>query len=257
MLGHVQLIMHIPSYIMIIKRVYDIIFPAGKILQDMDKKHKFNDTNANKRSTSPSFVDILATFGVLCWMFMIKYLLDFLGIYGEIAFFLLIPLSALSHLIGEMNEFAKNEESNQRKFPTSRIIEIFLLQIIYIGITFFSFRGFIGHTVLANTVAEDIGWIIGSPFQYELAVYHLGMGVIGMVSLWKRDSIWIGLVYAKSIFLFGAAGVHIWDIIANQNFSHGNFGTILFLNDLILPITAIVMLHLHLKFQKKTKTAIK
>jgi len=245
--------MAIPKYLMIIKKVYDILVPSGKILQDMDKKHMFRNQDLNKRTTKPSFLDILATFGVLCWLFMLKWLLDFLGIYGEIIFFLLIPLSALSHLIGELNDFYKDEGNEGAKFSRSRILEIFLLQLIYVGITFFSFRGFIGHTILANTVAEDIGWVTGSPFQYELAVYHLGMGVIGLISLWKRDSLWIGLIYAKSIFLFGAAGVHIWDIIANQNFSHGNFGTTLFVNDLILPITAIILLHLHLRNQKKMK----
>ena len=98
-----------------------------------------------------------------------------------------------------------------------------------------------------------IGWLTGSPFQYELAIYHLGFAVIAMVSLWKRDNLWIGVIYAKSIFLLGAAGVHIWDIIASGNLSHGNFGVTLFGNDLIIPITAIILLHLHLTHQKKLK----
>lgn len=248
--------MRIPKYVMIIKTIYDILVPSGKILQDMDRKHKFNELNSDKRVTIPSILDVLAVFGVLCWMFMLKWLLDFLGIYGEILFFLLLPISALSHLIGELNTYYKDENNKGEKFPKKRINEIFLLQIIYVGITFFSFRGFIGHTVLADVVAADIGWLTGSPFQYELAVYHLGIGIIGMISIWRRDTLWIGLIYAKSIFLFGAAGVHIWDIIANGNFSHGNFGTTLFVNDLIIPITAIVLLHLNLKHRKKMRLEI-
>jgi hypothetical protein len=235
----------------IIKKIYDFLVPSGKILQDMDKKYKFNDNDANIRITKPSFLDVLATFGVLCWMFMLKWLLDFLGIYGEIAFFLLIPLSALSHFIGEYSDFATKHIEKDEIFPRARIVEIFLLQIIYVGIAFFSIRGFIGHTILANTVADHIGWPTGSPFQYELAVYHLGFGIIGLISVWRRDSLWIGIIYAKSIFLFGAAGVHVWDIIANGNLSPGNTGVVLFGNDLILPITAIVLLHIHLRFQKK------
>jgi len=105
--------MAIPKYLMIIKKVYDILVPSGKILQDMDKKHMFRNQDLNKRTTKPSFLDILATFGVLCWLFMLKWLLDFLGIYGEIIFFLLIPLSALSHLIGELNDFYKDEGNEQ------------------------------------------------------------------------------------------------------------------------------------------------
>jgi hypothetical protein len=198
-----------------IKKIYDLIMPLGKILEDFDKHHRFNDSNLNIPKVTPQIKEVLALTGILAWMFLIKYLLDFLGVFGEIMFFLFIPLSAFSHIIGEIDEFNKNERKKEINFPTNRIIEIFLLQIIYIGFAFFSLRGFIGHTILADVVAEDIGWLTGSPFQTELAFYHLGVGFMAMICLWKRDSIWIGLIYSKSIFLFGASGVHIWDIIAN------------------------------------------
>jgi hypothetical protein len=241
----------IPRSLQIVKKIYDILVPSGKILQDMDKKHKFNDFNGNLQIANPSFLDVLATIGVLGWMFMLKWLLDFLGIYGEIIFILFIPLSAVSHFIGEYMDFVEKSGDEEKQFPKYRIVEIFLLQLIYVGIAFFSLRGFIGHTILADVVAEDIGWATGSPFQIELALYHLGFGVAGMISIWRRDSLWIGVIYAKSIFLFGAAGVHIWDIIANGNLSHGNFGTVLFVNDFIIPLTLIVLLHIHLKNQKQ------
>ena len=240
----------IPNSILKIKKVYDIIIPTGKVLQDIDKHLQFNDGNSKLQTASASLKDILAAIGVLAWMFMLKFLLDFLGIFGEITFLLLIPLGALSHLAGEMNEYALNDDFKSMKFPKSRVVEIFLLQIIYIGIAFFSLRGFIGHTLLANTVALDIGWSAGSPFQTELAFTQLGFGIMALMCIWKRDSIWIGLIYAKALFLFGAAGVHIWDIIVNHNLSHGNTGTILFVNDLLLPLMAIILLHIYLKYRK-------
>jgi len=241
----------IPKFILILKKVYDVIIPAGKVMEDIDKYHNFNIVSKNIYTTSPTIKDILSTTGVLAWMFMIKFLLDLLGVYGEIAFFLLIPLSALSHLIGEINMYATDEKLKEIKFPKSRIIEIFLIQFIYIGIAFFSFRGFIGHTFLADVVASGIGWPTGSLFQTELAFYHLGLGVAAMVAIWKRDSLWIGLVYSKAIFLFGAAGVHIWDIVVNSNFSPGNAGTVLYINDLLIPIVLLLLLYLHLRNRKK------
>ena len=133
--------------------------------------------------------DIIAAIGVLAWMFMLKFLLDFLGIFGEITFLLFIPLGALSHLAGEMNEYALNDDFKNMKFPKSRVVEIFLLQIIYIGIAFFSLRGFIGHTLLADTVVLDIGWSAGSPFQTELTFTQLGFGIMALMCIWKRDSL--------------------------------------------------------------------
>ena len=246
----------IPNSILKIKKIYDIIIPSGKVIQDIDKHLKFNDLNLKLRTASPSIKDVLASIGVLAWMFMLKFLLDYLGIFGEIVFLLFIPLSALSHLLGEMNDFALNDDLKTRKFPKGRVVEIFLLQVIYIGIAFFSLRGFIGHTLLANTIALDIGWQTGSPFQTELAFYQLGLGIMAMICLWKRDSIWIGLIYAKAIFLFGAAGVHIWDIVVNHNYSHGNTGTILFVNDLLLPLASIILLHLYLKYRQSNINSV-
>ncbi len=241
----------IPKFFLTIKKVYDIIIPAGKVIEDIDNSHNFNNNGKNVHTTSPTIKEVLALVGVLAWMFMIKFLLDFLGVYGEITFFLLIPLSALSHLIGDINRYATDEKLRESKFPKSRIIEIFLIQFIYLGIAFFSFRGFIGHTILADTIASGIGWSTGSLFQTELAFYHLGLGVAAMFAIWKRDSLLIGVVYSKAIFLFGAAGVHIWDIIVNSNFSPGNAGTILYINDLLIPIVLLLLLHLHLKNRKK------
>jgi hypothetical protein len=242
----------IPLNLLKIKKVYDILIPSGKILQDIDNHHKFNDSTLNIRTGSPQIKEIFAVLGVLAWMFMLKYLLDFLGVVGEILFFLLIPLSALSHIVGEIDELNKNDHVKIEKFPKRRVIEIFLLQIIYIGFAFFSLRGFIGHTILADTVALDIGWATGSPFQIELAFSQLGFGIMAIISLWKRDSLWIGVIYSKGIFLLGAAGVHIWDIIVRQNYSHGNTGTILFLNDLALPIISITLLHIFLNRGRKS-----
>ncbi len=241
----------IPKFILILKKIYDIIIPSGKVIEDIDKYHGFSDISLKSYTTSPTMKDILSTVGVLAWMFMIKWLLDFLGVAGEISFFLLIPLSAVSHLLGEMNRFAMDENVKDLKFPKSRVVEIFLLQFIYLGIAFFSFRGFIGHTFMADIVASSIGWTTGSPFQTELAFYHLGLGVAAMIALWKRDSLWIGLIYSKVIFLFGAAGVHVWDIIVNSNYSPSNAGTVLYLNDLLIPIVLLLLLHLHLRNRKK------
>lgn len=240
----------VPKFILTLKKVYDIIMPSGKVLEDVDKFHGFDAIEPKIYNTSPTKKDIFSTIGVLMWMYMLKWLLDFLGVAGEITFFLLIPLSALSHLLGEMNRFTLEKNRSESKFPKSRVVEIFLLQFIYIGIAFFSIRGFIGHIFLADIVASNIGWTTGSPFQTELALYHLGLGVAAMIALWKRDSLWTGLIYSKAIFLFGAAGVHVWDIIINSNYSPGNAGTILYINDLLIPLLLILLLHFHLRYKK-------
>lgn len=149
---------------------------------------------------------------------------------GTTLFTALIPVAALIHL--------------WRKPPHTRkeVVEIFLLYFLVVGYGFGSIWGFTGHFFFSDSVARDIGWATGSPFQLELAFYHLGLGVVGILAWWIRDHLWTGLVLAKSIFLYGAAYVHVRDIILFDNYAPSNAGfEVLYLGDLILP-TLIVAL---------------
>ncbi|MCP4761367.1 MAG: hypothetical protein GY870_06270 [archaeon] len=229
------------------KKIFDIFFPPGKIIQDLDNEWQFSSSESTPQVVQPKLKHVFASVGVLSWMFMIKWLLDFLGLIGEILFYLLIPLCALSQIIGELEKINDNAFTVEQSLSRARILEIFLTQLIYVGYTFFSFRGFIGHTILADYVATDIGWATGNLFQTELAFYQLGVGVMGLMCLWRRDSLWIGIIYVRAVFLFGAASVHIWDIIVNQNLAHGNTGVTLFISDLLIPIIALILLYVYRK----------
>jgi len=158
--------------------------------------------------------------------FMLRWLL------GTTIFITLIPVAAAVHLYID-------KEPRSRK----RILEIFLLYFLVVGYGFGSLWGFVGHTVLADHVAKSIGWATGSPFQTELAFYHLGFGIVGILAYWYRDGLWLALALGKSVFLYGAAYVHIRDIFQNQNHSPLNAGfEILYLNDLILPTVILGLL---------------
>ncbi|MDB2526220.1 hypothetical protein N9X53_05995, partial [Mariniblastus sp.] len=71
----------------------------------------------------------------------------------------------------------------------------------------------------------------------------------GVLSLWLRGNFWIAPVVAQSTFLLGAAGVHIQDLLEHENFAAGNAGPILFY-DIFVPLVALVLLVIHLKYQR-------
>jgi hypothetical protein len=85
---------------------------------------------------------------------------------------------------------------------------------------------FIGHTVFAAQTAASIGWPAGNPFQTEVAVADLALGVLGILCYWIRGNFWVAAVLSTSIFLLGAAVVHIQQIVVAQNYSPDNAGTI-------------------------------
>ena len=116
-------------------------------------------------------------------------------------------------------------------------------KLIYLLLAQWGFLGiwsFVGHTFLANSVAQSIGWETNSPFQIELAFYHLGLALATFYLLWNRSvHLLTGLIITKSIFLFGAMGVHLYHLVVFNNYSINNIGPGIIFADLIFPIIVI------------------
>ena len=122
-----------------------------------------------------------------------------------------------------------------------RIAEILLLWLLVIYVGLSGMWAFIGHTLFAEQVAESIGWPAGNPFQTEVAVANLAVGALGILCYWIRDNFWTAAVIATSIWLLGAATIHVIEIVGASNYNPGNAGLI-FLLDILSPLLLIVLL---------------
>lgn len=116
-----------------------------------------------------------------------------------------------------------------------RTLELYLLYLIVfcIGVSGLAAAGF--HTFLAAQTAEQIGWAPGSPFQFEVAMANLAVGVAGILCIWFRGSFWLATVIISSIFLYGAAYGHFVQLTKGDH-SPYNSGVFLYLNDLGIPL---------------------
>jgi hypothetical protein len=100
----------------------------------------------------------------------------------------------------------------------------------------------IGHSVLADQVATSIGWATGSPFQLELAAAHLAWGLAALATPWLHWHATAVLAVTKSVFLLGAAAVHLRDIAVSGNRAPGNAGfSVLWLGDVIVPLVILIL----------------
>lgn len=154
--------------------------------------------------------------------------------------FILAIVGAFLHVISSK----KPKLLNKKPRTKNRIIEIFLMYLLVLSVGIGSIWSFIGHTFLANQVAAYIGWSIGSPFQFEVAIANLSYGILGILCLKFRGNFWIATVIAFSTFYLGAAYGHIADIVLRGNFAPGNAGDPLYL-DIIVPIILIILLIAH------------
>lgn len=118
----------------------------------------------------------------------------------------------------------------------SQRLEIFAVHLYGIG-GFSGIVSFFMHTLYADRLAESIGWPAGNPFQTEVAVANLAIGVLGFMVFFRRDFM-LPYVIAASIFGIGAGITHIVDIMQSANFAPGNAGPILYA-DFFAPLLRI------------------
>lgn len=127
-----------------------------------------------------------------------------------------------------------------KKRTTPKIIEVVLLWLMVwcIGV-----QGIFAATfqiLTPDKIAQDIGWPTGSPFEFEVAVGNLGMGVAGILALVWRGKYWLGPIITYLIFIYGAAYGHIVQQ-ARGDHSAYNSGIFLYIGDIIIPTVILAM----------------
>jgi hypothetical protein len=105
--------------------------------------------------------------------------------------------------------------------------------------------GAIGHLFFGNRIAEYIGWTKDSPFQFEVGVADLGMGVLGIMCNRFGGPFWLATIVMVTIFGWGCAIGHVRQMVANKNFAPGNAGYF-FYWVILLPLALIALGIIHL-----------
>jgi hypothetical protein len=150
-------------------------------------------------------------------------------------------LNSLSFLLLGLIVGAVNVYLDKQPRTKGRVAEIFLLWFLVITVGLASVSAFIGHTVFADATAQSIGWPAGNPFQSEVAVANLAVGILGILCYWMRGNFWIATVIGFSVWWLGDAVVHIRSIVVEANYAPNNAGVTFYL-DILVPVMLITLL---------------
>src|SRR5215471_5005915 len=82
-----------------------------------------------------------------------------------------------------------------------------------------------------------------SPFQLEVGFASLGFAVVGLLAFRGSFDLRLAAIVGPACFLWGAAGVHVYQMITAHNFAPGNAG-IIFYSDVLVPIVGFIFLWL-------------
>ena len=96
---------------------------------------------------------------------------------------------------------------------------------------------FIVHVFFSEYTAKNIGWEV-SPFQFEVGIADLTVGVLGIIAFWSNFSFRVAAVIAAVVWYGGDAIGHVRQMIVAHNFAPGNAGP-WFWTDVLVPILLI------------------
>jgi hypothetical protein len=127
---------------------------------------------------------------------------------------------------------------NRRGAPSKA--DHYLRWILLLSIGVDSLWAGLYHVFAPETAAAFIGWQV-SPFQFEIGVADIALGVTAVVSFWRSLDFRAAVVVYASIFFAGVVYGHIHDAFVAGNFAPGNVGVMLMLS-ILRPILLVGLL---------------
>jgi hypothetical protein len=128
-----------------------------------------------------------------------------------------------------------------RKRPSGWVEALFSYYLLFsIGLGYLV--NFVMHVFFGDMASRFIGWA-WSPFETEVGFASLGFALVGLLAFRGSYGLRIGAVVGPAMFLLGAAGGHIYQMIVAHNFEPGNAGVVFYM-DIIIPLAGFVLLWL-------------
>ena len=89
------------------------------------------------------------------------------------------------------------------------------------------------HVFRPVQTSASIGWST-SPYEYEVGMADLTVGVLGIVCLWLRGNFWLAPAIANAVWLLGDAVGHIRQMVLNSNHAANN-SDIFLITEITMP----------------------
>ncbi|QIB33182.1 DUF6790 family protein [Ancylobacter pratisalsi] len=128
-----------------------------------------------------------------------------------------------------------------RPITAGRVVDQLLRYILVFPVGLMGLWGFTGHVFFAEQAAASIGWA-PSPFQFEVGMANLGIGLAGIIGAFLPSPGFRAAVGVMMAGFLGGAGVgHLVQIGETGNMAAGNAGPILY-TDFLTPLAVLGLL---------------
>lgn len=129
--------------------------------------------------------------------------------------------------------------SRLKKRTTAKTVEILLVYFMISNIGIDAIFGAFFQAFQPAATAQKIGFTL-SPFEFEVAMANLGIGVSALFALFWRGRYLLGPVIANTIFIYGAAYGHFVQA-SKGDIAPYNGGVFLWAGDIIIPTIILIL----------------
>jgi len=126
-----------------------------------------------------------------------------------------------------------------RRGSRAAIAATFLLYFLVIYVGFMGVLTAYAHVFRPLQTSASIGWST-SPYEYEVGMADLTVGVLGVLCLWLRGNFWLATAIANAVWLLGDAIGHIRQMLLYSNHARNNSGPFL-VAEFIVPIVILLL----------------
>ena len=124
--------------------------------------------------------------------------------------------------------------SAKRRRGAVTIVGTYLIYVLFIYVGLMGLFTAYYHVFRPIEASASIGWAT-SPYEYEVGMADLTVGVLGVLCLVFRGDFWLATAIADAVWLLGDAVGHIREIVVHNNRAENNAGIFLVF-ELAMPI---------------------
>ena len=133
--------------------------------------------------------------------------------------------------------------SPRRRSSGAAIAGTYLIYLLFIYVGLMGLLTAYAHVFRSAQTSASIGWA-PSPFEYEVGMADLTVGVLGVLCLWLRGNFWLATAIANAVWLLGDAVGHIRQMVLYNNHAANNSGIFL-AAELVTPVVILILAIYH------------
>lgn len=133
--------------------------------------------------------------------------------------------------------------SAKRRGRPATIVGTYLIYLLFIYVGLMGLFTAYYHVFRPLEASASIGWAT-SPFEYEVGMADLTVGVLGVLCLVFRGEFWLATAIADAVWLLGDAVGHIREMLLRNNHAENNAGIFLVF-ELAMPVLILGLVLYH------------